>query len=98
MASIKVTYSLDPDTVSRLERTAERLGVSKSQVVREAVADYSVRVDRLGERERLRLLELFDRVVPAIPERPVEEVEEELEALRRARRHGGRAGGQEADG
>lgn len=98
MASIKATYSLDPDTVSRLERAAERLGVSKSQVVRDAVADYSARVDRLGERERLRLLRLFDRVVPAIPERPVEEVEEELEALRRARRHGGRAGRPEADG
>lgn len=98
MASIKATYSLDPDTVSRLERAAERLGVSKSQIVRDAVADYSARVDRLGERERLRLLRLFDRVVPAIPERSVEEVEEELEALRRARRHGGRAGRPEADG
>lgn len=90
MASIKVTYSLDPETVARLERAAEQLGVSKSEVVREAIFEYSTRIDRLSERERLRLLAVFDRVVPAIPERPVEEVEAELRALRQARRGGGR--------
>lgn len=90
MASVKVTYSVDAETVARLERAAERLGVPKSQVVREAIADYSARIDRLSERERLRLLRVFDEVVPVIPERPLAEVEAELAALRRARRGGGR--------
>ncbi|MGH9382296.1 MAG: ribbon-helix-helix protein, CopG family [Thermoanaerobaculia bacterium] len=87
---MKVTYSLDPETIARLERAAERLGLPKSQVVREAISEYSARIDRLSERERLRLLRVFDEMVPAIPERPVEEVEAELAALREARRGGGR--------
>ena len=90
MARPKVTFTLDEATVARLQRTAERLSKPKSQVVREAIHDYSERVGRLSERERLRLLEVFDEVVPAIPERPLAEVENELGAVRRARRKGGR--------
>lgn len=33
-----------------------------------------------------RLLEAFDRLVPAIPDRPRDEVEKELKSLRTARR------------
>ena len=40
--------------------------------------------------ERARMLVTFDRVVPSIPARPVEEVEAELEEVRQARRGGGR--------
>ena len=36
------------------------------------------------------MLVTFDRVVPSIPARPVEEVEAELEEVRQARRGGGR--------
>jgi predicted transcriptional regulator len=92
---VKATFSLDDQTVARLRRLAARLGKPQSQVVREAIREYDVRSDRLTDQERDRLLEAFDRMVPAIPARPLAEVEAELEAIRTARRSGGRrhAGG-----
>jgi len=90
MATTKVTFTLDDDTIARLRATAERLAVPKSEVVREAIRDFSDRSGRLRERERRRLLEAFDRLVPAIPARALGEVERELADLRRARRAGGR--------
>ena len=90
MATTKVTFTLDPDTIARLRTTAERLALPKSAVVREAIRDFSARAGRLGERERRRLLEAFDRLVPAIPARPLRDVERELAQLQRARRARGR--------
>ena len=90
MALQKVTFSLDADTVNRLRLTADRLGMPQSQVVREAVAEFAAGVGRLSETERARLLRDFDRLVPALPGRPVAEVEAELAGLRAARRAGGR--------
>lgn len=92
MASVKATFTLDPQTAERLGRTAERLRRSKSEVVREAILDYSERIDRLGERERLRLLEAFDDLVPRIPERTAAAVDAELAEIRDSRRRGGRGG------
>ncbi len=77
----------------RLDRTADRLSRSKSEVVREAIRVYSEHIHLLSEDERERLLATFDRVVPSIPPRPVEEVEAELEEVRQARRGGGRVSG-----
>ena len=37
MASVKATFTLDPDTARRLNETAERLKRPKSQIVREIV-------------------------------------------------------------
>lgn len=85
-----MTFTLDEPTTARIDRTALRLGMSKSKVVREAIREYAERVGRLSEAERLRMLEVFDEVVRQIPERPVEIVEREIAALRRARRGGGR--------
>jgi len=90
MATIKVTFTLDEATVSRLRATASRLSKPRSQVVREAIRDYSERVGKLSEQERLRMLAAFDRTVPRIPSRPLSKVEEELEEIRTARRGGGR--------
>jgi len=90
MATTKVTFTLDPETLARLRTTAARLAVPRSAVVREAIRDFSERAGRLGEGERRRLLEAFDRLVPAIPRRPQAVVARELAELRRARRHGGR--------
>lgn len=90
MASSKVTFTLDEQTVERIGRTATRLGISKSQMVREAVAEYAARVGRLGEEERLRMLAVFDDVISQIPDRPVEAVERELKSVKKARRMGGR--------
>jgi predicted transcriptional regulator len=43
----KMTSSLDADTANRLRTTARRLRKSQSQVVREAIAEYRARADRL---------------------------------------------------
>src|SRR3990172_9353871 len=91
MATTKVTFTLDEDTIARLGAAAERLGKPKSEVVRQAIRDFSERAGRL--RERRPLLEAFDRLVPAIPARRLRDVERELAELRRARRAGGRRSG-----
>jgi metal-responsive CopG/Arc/MetJ family transcriptional regulator len=86
----KVTFTLDEQTLRRLQVAAERLKKPKSEVVRDAIADYHDRIGRLSEVERRRLLSAFDHLVPAIPNRPVEQVTEEIREVRRARRTGGR--------
>ncbi|MGH7318645.1 MAG: hypothetical protein ACRELA_03325 [Candidatus Rokuibacteriota bacterium] len=87
---VKMTFTLDQVTVRHLRQAAVRLARPQSQVVREAIREYAERVGRLSEQERLRLLQVFDTVVPKIPERPLAEVEAELRSLREARRRGGR--------
>lgn len=92
MASLKVTFTLDGATISRLQDAAARLALPKSEIVREAILEYHERIGRLGERERLRLLRTFDEVVPRIPPRAAADVDRELKAVRLARRSGGRRG------
>ena len=88
---IKMTFTLDDDAVRELDRAAERLDMPKSQVVREALRAYGEQLGRLTDEERAAMLETFDRVVPAIGDRPRTEVEAELSEVRAARRDGGRA-------
>ena len=90
MASKRVTFTLDAETFHRIEDAAERLAKPKSQIVREAVADYHARIGRLSESERQRMLKVFDTLFPLIPIRPQRETEEELKEIRLARRSGGR--------
>jgi len=85
-----MTFSLDEETARRLDRTAERLSIPKSHVVREAISEYSARADRLSVEEQNRLLRAFDALVPEIPARSEGEVDAEIEAVRAARRTGGR--------
>ena len=85
-----MTFTFDQATADRLRRAAARLAKPQSLVVREAIHEYAERIGKLSEQERLHLLEVFDRVVPAIPSRPVGEVDAELRAIRAARRQGGR--------
>jgi len=87
---VKVTFTLDEETVATLRRSAGRVGKPQSQVVREAVRDYAERIGRLSDEERLHLLRVFDEVVPRIPSRPARAVDEEIAAVRRARRDVGR--------
>jgi predicted transcriptional regulator len=88
----KVTFTLDSETVGYLGRTAERLGMPKSQVVREAIRAYGEQRARLSDEERERLLKTFDEVTASIPDRPRASVEAELTEIRRARKRGGRGG------
>jgi len=46
--------------------------------------------DKLSEEERVRLLKIFDTLLPKVPKRPLREVEAELRDIRRARRRWGR--------
>jgi len=87
---VKVTFTLDEETVSRLRQAADRLRQPQSAIVRDAVQEYAARIGRLSERERLRLLRVFDETVPRIPARPARDVDVEIATIRRARRRGGR--------
>jgi hypothetical protein len=89
---IKRTFVLDDESSSYLDRTADRLGVPKSQVVREALRLYGEQMGRLSDRERDQALAIFDRAVARLPDRPRAEVQAELDEVARARRAGGRRG------
>ncbi len=86
----KVTYTLDDGTVDLLRRTAAQQRKAQSLVVREAIAEYAARVERLSESERSRMLEVLAKVRATAPSRPATEVDEELRTLRATRRQGGR--------
>jgi metal-responsive CopG/Arc/MetJ family transcriptional regulator len=90
---IKVTFTLDEESVARLDRMSERFRVPKSQVVREAIRVYGEQASRLSAEERKRMLEIFDAVTPNIPHRSRDAVEADLEEVRVARRTGGRRTG-----
>ena len=90
MATTKVTFTLDDATISRLERAAATLSKPKSEIVREAIHDYSERIGKLSEPERLRMLKVIDEMLLRKPTRPQRDVNRELAAIRRARRAGGR--------
>ncbi len=87
---VKVTFSLDEATVAEIRRTAERLGTAQSHVVREAVAEYAARADRVSERERLRALAILEKLRATRASRGAGAVDAELRAVRAARRAGGR--------
>ena len=90
MASTKVTFTLDPATIARLQDSGSRRSMPKSEVVREAIHDFHERIGQLSERDRLRMLRTFDEMVPRIPSRSLRTVTNELSAIRRARKAGGR--------
>jgi len=87
---VKVTFSLDEETVEQIRRAAARLGKAQSHIVREAVAEFAARTDRLSERERLELLGVLEGLQKAAPTRSARAVDEELATVRAARRQGGR--------
>lgn len=87
---IKRTFVLDAESASYLDRASARLGIPKSQVVREALRLYGEQMGRLTYEERDRLLDRFDRAVANLPDRPRHEIEAELAEVNRARRGGGR--------
>lgn len=90
---VKVTFTLDDETVERLRRVARRLGKPRSQVVREAVKDYESRSDKLSDEERQRMLDALDRIMKQPPTRPEADVDAELREIRTARRRWGRGRG-----
>ena len=86
----RATFSLDEATIAEIKRTAERLKKPQSQIIREAVADFAARADRLSEQERLRVMQLLTTLQRAKPTRSEKDVDRELAEIRAARRGGGR--------
>jgi predicted transcriptional regulator len=90
IAMVKVTFTLDEATIARLNEAAARRRIPKSQAVREAIEDFSVKEVRVSETERKRRLAAFQEFLDTVPPRPQADVEREIAEIRRARRHGGR--------
>jgi len=86
----RITFSLNDKTVAEIRQAAARLRMPQSHVVREAVADFAARTDRLSERERQQLMGVLERLRDAKPTRPAADVDAELKTLRASRRAGGR--------
>ncbi len=87
---VKVTFTLDDETVARLRRVATRLAKPQSQVVREAIKEYDARSDKLTEEERRHMLAALDTFAANVRPRPRREVEAELREIRASRRYGWR--------
>lgn len=88
--AVKVTFTLDEATVRRIAAAAERTHKPKSQIVREAVAQYQSDSDRLSEPERQRQLAILREFRAHKPTRTPEDVRRELDELRAVRRLPGR--------
>jgi predicted transcriptional regulator len=87
---VKMTFTLDEETVAALRQAAERLAKPRSVVVREAIREYGARAGRLSEDERRRMLRAIDAVLTQPPTRARTAVDRELREVRRVRRGGGR--------
>lgn len=87
---VKVTFTLDEQTVGKLQDASERLSKPKSEIVREAVTDYYARMGRLSEQERLRMMRVLEEHMARTPQRSQAEVDRELKELRASRRSGWR--------
>jgi len=89
----KATFTVDDDTLRTIRKLADRSRKPQSWIVREAVAHYAARDEKLSSDERERLLRVLDEMI----ERPAEsddktatDVDRELRELRHARRSRGR--------
>jgi predicted transcriptional regulator len=87
---VKVTFTVDDETVRTLRTIAERLGKPQSMVVREAVAEYGARAGRLTEAERRQMLAVLDEMARRPRHRPAPDVAREIAEVRKARRSRGR--------
>jgi metal-responsive CopG/Arc/MetJ family transcriptional regulator len=87
---VKVTFTLDENTVAKLQDASQRLSKPKSEVVRDAVVDYHARMGRLSEQERIRMLRALDEHLARPAQRSQAEVDRELRELRASRRAGWR--------
>jgi hypothetical protein len=87
---LKVTFTVDEQTVATLRRIATRMKQPQSVVFREAIKCYSEQADRLSPQERNHMLAVLDRMVARKPTRSDADVDTELKNIRATRRTGGR--------
>jgi predicted transcriptional regulator len=91
VSKIKVTFTLDVETVARLRAISLRTSKPQSLVVREAVKDYEARATMLSDEERAHALAIVDRMTHEPPTRTATEVDAELGAIRTSRRRWSRS-------
>lgn len=84
----KLTFSLDDETVATLRAAAARSRKPQSLIVREAIAGYAAREERLDDAERERLLGVLRRMKKRPASRTQADVDRELREIRQARRTG----------
>ena len=84
----KLTFSLDEGTVEALRRAAARSRKPQSLIVREAIAEYTSREDRLSDAERERLRSVIRNIRRRPATRAQSDVDRELQQIRRSRRKG----------
>jgi predicted DNA-binding protein len=84
----KLTFSLDDQTVEALRKAAERTRKPQSLIVREAIAEYTSREERLSDSERARLIGVLRRIGTRPATRSQADVDRELQEIRRSRRTG----------
>lgn len=82
----QLTFSLDDATVEQLRKTATRLRKPQSLVVREAIASYAAKEDRLSDEERERKLKILEHIKTLPPSGSHRDAEREIADIRRARR------------
>jgi Ribbon-helix-helix protein, copG family len=82
---VKVTFTVDEQTIQRLRRTAARLAKPQSYVIREAVREYEARSTKLTDEERTRMLAIVDHMIKQPPTRTASEVDSELAQIRTSR-------------
>ena len=82
----KLTFSLDDQTVDALRKAAERTRKPQSLIVREAIAEYTSREERLSDSERARLIGVLRRIGTRPTTRSQADVDRELQEIRRSRR------------
>ena len=87
---VKVTFTVDEETLATLQQTARRLAKPQSAIVREAIREFGARAGRLGEEERRTMLRAIDALLARRPGRPAAAVNRELAQVRAARKRGGR--------
>ena len=87
---VKVTYTLDEETIARIRTVAARFKKPQSQIVREAVRHYAEHADRLTDEERRERVRRIKAMIARPPTRTAEEVDAELAEIRAVRRLSGR--------
>lgn len=89
---VKLTFTVDEETVRRLRKLAERSKKPQSLIVREAIARYAIASEdvRIPESERDRQLSIVRALRANGPERTAEQADAELAELRESRQTPGR--------
>jgi predicted transcriptional regulator len=81
----KATFTLDEATIRALQEASAATGKSQSLVVREAVAQYGSRPDKMSPAERRYKLKVFREFRKTGPLMSRAEADAEIEEIRRAR-------------